>query len=247
VAGPIAVIPSRWGAQRFPGKPLALLRGKPMVRHVVDRCTEARCFELIIVATDDERIAEAVRGFGGQVLLTSPQCPSGTDRVAEVALTLEVSLDTPFVNVQGDEPAVHPEALRQLARAFDDPSVRMATLVRPLKEAERANPNVVKAVLDEASRALYFSRADVPFARSAVPELERWAHLGLYGYRKATLLELAGTPPTALERSESLEQLRALGHGVPLLCVKTTHASQAVDVPADVALAEAELVALANR
>lgn len=244
MAGPIAVIPSRFGAQRFPGKPLALLRGKPMVQHVVDRCAEARCFDRVVVATDDERIAAAVRAFSGEVVLTSPDCASGTDRVAEVARALGLSADTPFVNVQGDEPAIHPESLHQVARAFDDAAVQMATLVRPLEEAERANPNVVKVVLDESAHALYFSRADIPFARNPGVAVARWAHLGIYGYRQATLLRLASLAPTALEQAESLEQLRALGNGVRILCVKTKHGSQAVDVPGDVALAEAALDAL---
>lgn len=243
--GPIAVIPSRYAAQRFPGKPLAPLKGKPMVQHVWERCQEARCFARVVVATDDERIAAAVRGFGGEVALTSPACASGTDRVAEVARATAAADDAVFVNVQGDEPAIHPRALAALAPAFDDPAVQLATLVRPLREAERANPAVVKVVLDEAGFGLYFSRADIPFLRDpAAVAPPRWAHLGIYGYRKGTLLRLAALPPTALERAESLEQLRALGHGVRIACRVTEHESVAVDRPEDVPLAEAALAAL---
>lgn len=237
----IAVIPSRYASTRFPGKPLALIRGKPMVQHVVERCLEARSFDRVLVATDDARIAEAVRGFGGEVAMTSPACASGTDRVAEVARTLGLEGESVVVNVQGDEPALHPQALWALGQAFEDPSVQMATLVRALRDEERSNPTVVKAVLDEAGRALYFSRADLPFQRDPGATIERWAHVGIYGYRAATLARLATLAPTALEQTESLEQLRALGHGIAITCVKTKHGSAAVDRPEDVANAEAAL------
>ena len=237
----LAVIPSRFGAQRFPGKPLAPLLGKPMVQHVYERCVEAGCFSRVIVATDDARIEATVRGFGGEAQRTSPTCASGTDRVAEVAAALALPPDTVVVNVQGDEPAVHPASLATLARAFDEAGVEMATLVRPLHDHERPNPNVVKVVRDEAGFGLYFSRADIPSTRNADVPLARWAHLGLYGYRAALLARLAAWPPTALEQVESLEQLRALFHGVRILCRETPHATQAVDVPDDVPLAEAAL------
>ena len=238
-----AVIPARHAASRFPGKPLALLLGRPMVEHVVRRCEEASCFEAVVVATDDDRIAQAVRDFGGKAVMTSPSCHSGTDRVAEVARTSSGAADDVFVNVQGDEPAIHPSSLQALARAFADPTVQMATLVRPLSEHERLNPNVVKVVRDEKGHALYFSRHDLPFSRDAHFELPRWAHVGIYGYRRQTLLKLASLPPTRLERAESLEQLRALGHGIGILCCETSHQTQAVDVPSDLPLAEAALVA----
>ncbi|GMU59181.1 MAG: 3-deoxy-manno-octulosonate cytidylyltransferase [Myxococcaceae bacterium] len=238
---PIAVIPARYGAQRFPGKPLALIAGKPMVQHVYERCGEARCFRRVLVATDDGRVVDAVKAFGGEAVLTSPACASGTDRVAEVARALSLAPEAVVVNVQGDEPAVHPESLSLLAKAFESDAVEMATLVRPLLEEERANPNVVKVVRDEAGRGLYFSRADIPFQRDAGAPVKRWAHLGLYGYRAHVLERLSALSPTALEKTESLEQLRALGHGVAIACVETRHATQAVDTPADVPLAEAAL------
>ncbi|MEW5740781.1 MAG: 3-deoxy-manno-octulosonate cytidylyltransferase [Myxococcota bacterium] len=241
---PIAVIPARFAAQRFPGKPLALIAGKPMVQHVYERCSEARCFRRVLVATDDTRIVNVVKGFGGEAVLTSPSCASGTDRVAEVARSLGLAPEAVVVNVQGDEPAVHPESLSLLTRAFEADDVEMATLVRPLLEEERGNPNVVKVVRDEKGRALYFSRADLPFQRDVGGVVQRWAHLGLYGYRAHVLERLSGLAPTALEKCESLEQLRALGNGVEIVCVETRHATQAVDTPADVPLAEAALLRL---
>ena len=246
MSAPVAVIPSRYAAQRFPGKPLALISGKPMVQHVVQRCLEANCFSRVVVATDDERIRAAVQSFGGEAVMTSPTCASGTDRVAEVAEQLRLSDLEVLINVQGDEPAVHPKSLETLAQAFEDTSVQMATLVRTLEESERGNPNVVKAVLDEVGNALYFSRAELPFQRDpSGPVPDRWAHVGLYGYRVTVLRRLATLPQTKLEKAESLEQLRALGHGIRISCKVTPHHSQAVDRPEDVPLAEAALARLA--
>lgn len=233
---PVAVIPSRYASVRFPGKPLALLLGQPMVQHVYQRCAESDAFSRIVVATDDERIAAAVRAFGGEVALTSPSCASGTDRVAEVARQ-RVEGEV-FVNVQGDEPLVHPEALRTLAAAFADPAVEMATLVRPLEENERENPNVVKVVRDRQGRALYFSRADLPYDRDRKGGIARFGHIGLYGYRRATLLRIASLPVTPLEEVEKLEQLRALENGIAIHCFDTPHRGMGVDTPADLAAAE---------
>ena len=238
---PVAVIPARWGSTRFPGKPLVRLAGRPLVVHVLEACRRSGAFSDVRVATDDERIVAAVSEAGGAVERTAAHHPSGTDRVAEVAARLPSAVEV-VVNVQGDEPLVHPEALRALAAAFDDPGVEMATLIRPLGEEERANPNVVKAVVNLRFDALYFSRADVPFGRDGSP-VTRWAHQGLYGYRRATLLRLASLPPTPLERAEALEQLRALENGIRIRCVPTTHASIGVDTPEDLARAEALLAA----
>jgi 3-deoxy-manno-octulosonate cytidylyltransferase (CMP-KDO synthetase) len=239
-----AVIPARWASTRFPGKPLAKLNGKPMVEHVYRRAIEARCFDSVVVATDDQRVVEAVRAFGGEVALTSPDCASGTDRAAEVVRTLS-RVDV-IVNLQGDEPALPPAALRTVALAFEDPAVELCTLVRRLEPDERQNPNVVKVVLDQAGHALYFSRADIPFER-ADAGAQRWAHVGLYGYRRDVLLKLAALPPTTLEKTEGLEQLRALGAGIRITCKPTGHRARGVDVPEDVADAEAALRALEAR
>jgi len=240
-----AVIPARYASTRFPGKPLVLINGKPMVQQVVERCHEAGCFARVVVATDDQRIEAAVRGFGGDVLLTSASHPTGTDRVAEVARLLGLAGTDVVVNIQGDEPALHPDSLRALVRLFDSPEVALGTLVRPLADEERSKPTVVKVVLDEARRALYFSRADLPFQRDATTApIQRWAHVGLYGYRATTLQRLSTLPPTPLELTEALEQLRALGHGLRFHTAVTTHASAAVDVPQDLPAAEAAVRAL---
>jgi 3-deoxy-manno-octulosonate cytidylyltransferase (CMP-KDO synthetase) len=236
---PVAIIPARWGSTRFPGKPLVRLAGRPLVVHVLDACRRSGAFSEVRVATDDERIAAAVSEAGGLVDRTRSDHPSGTDRVAEVAARLPPAVEV-VVNVQGDEPLVHPEALRALAAAFDDPAVEMATLIRPLEEGERDNPNVVKAVVELRSDALYFTRADVPFSRDGGPAT-RWAHQGLYGYRRATVQRLASLAPTPLERAESLEQLRALENGIRIRCVPTPYTSIGVDTPEDLARAEALL------
>jgi 3-deoxy-manno-octulosonate cytidylyltransferase (CMP-KDO synthetase) len=236
-----AVIPARFASTRFPGKPLTLIGGKPMIEHVWNRCQEARAFSEVLVATDDTRIAEVVGRFGGRAVMTSAHCPTGTDRVAEVARGRpEVDV---WINVQGDEPLVDPNSLRTLAGLFTDAAVQMATLVRPLEAAEVASPNVVKAVLAQNGDALYFSRAALPFVREAADAgaVRRWAHLGLYGYRRDTLLRLATLPETPLERAEKLEQLRALEHGIRIRCGQVQGHTVAVDVPEDVAKVEALL------
>jgi 3-deoxy-manno-octulosonate cytidylyltransferase (CMP-KDO synthetase) len=238
---PVAVIPARYASTRFPGKPLALIAGKTMIEHVWRRCRQAGVFADVLVATDDRRIQDEVARFGGTAVMTSPDCATGTDRVAEVArrrADIEV-----WVNVQGDEPLVDPESLKVLARLFADPDVQMGTLVRPLAPEEETSPHVVKAVLALNGDALYFSRACLPFVREpgAGAGLRRWAHLGLYGYRRSALMRLAGLTATPLEEAEKLEQLRALEHGLRIRCGQVTGRSVAVDVPEDVARVEAVL------
>lgn len=237
---PIAIIPARWASTRFPGKPLALLAGRPLVLHVLEACRRSGAFSDVIVATDDERIAAAVTESGGRAERTSPDHASGMDRVAEVAGRLPGGDGEVVVNVQGDEPLVRAESLRALVAAFEDSSVEMATLIRPLDEEERHRREVVKAVVDLKGDALYFSRVDLPSSGDGAA-VERWAHQGLYGYRRATLARLARLPPTPLERSEALEQLRALEHGIRIRCVQTTFRSVGVDTPEDLARAEALL------
>lgn len=236
----VAVIPSRYGSVRLPAKPLALIAGKPLVQHVWERCVESGAFAEVIVATDDLRIVEAVQKFGGTAVMTSQFNKSGTDRVAEVA-RLRPEL-THFVNVQGDEPLVAPDMLQSLAGAFEDPEVQMVTLVRPLEEEERPNPNIVKVVLTRTGDALYFSRADIPFQRDPGQGFpHRFAHLGLYGYTRETLLQLARLPASPLEDTEKLEQLRALECGMKIRCLMTLQGTIAVDTAEDVLKVEAEL------
>jgi 3-deoxy-manno-octulosonate cytidylyltransferase (CMP-KDO synthetase) len=216
----------------LPGKALATIAGRPMIEHVYRRAAEARSIDRVIVATDDSRIAEAVRAFGGEARMTSPAHPSGTDRLAEVAASLTCDV---IVNVQGDEPLIAPEMIDEAVAPFAaDPALEMSTLRRRIDdEAERHNPHVTKVVVDERGFALYFSRAPIPFTRDGCPPATAWRHIGLYVYRRDTLLRLASLPPVAIERAEALEQLRALAHGIAILCVETTRDAIGVDTPSD--------------
>jgi len=212
-----------------------------MVQHVVERCQASGVFQEVYVVTDDERIAQAARQCGAKALMTSEHCLTGSDRIAQALQQIACPAQALLVNVQGDEPALPPGALRQLVEAFE-PGFDMATLVRPLKAEEALSPHVVKVAISLQGRALYFSRALIPFARSeAVPAPPRWAHMGLYAYRPEALLRMAGHPPTPLEQSEALEQLRALEMGLSLQCIPCAYSSVAVDIPEDVPLAEAAL------
>ncbi len=224
----IVLIPAREQSQRLPGKPLADIAGKPMIVHVLERARRARGIERVLVATDSERIAAAVRAAGGEVAMTRPDCASGTDRCAEAARALDVDV---VVNVQGDEPLLDPAAIERLLEAFAEPQVRMATLARPLEPDELENPHVVKVVRDLRGDALYFSRAPIPYRRNegAAP----LAHVGIYGYRKDFLSLFAELSPTPLERTEGLEQLRALEHGHRIRVLVTAYRSIGVDTPED--------------
>ncbi len=236
----LAVIPARYTSTRFPGKPLAPIAGRPMVAHVVERAREAACFDEVIVATDDERIAAAAAAAGARPIMTG-ECRSGTDRVAHAVRDEPASV---VLNVQGDEPALPPENLRLLASYLrDNPGAAMATLALPGTPADLENPNIVKVVCDLKGRALYFSRAAIPYPRNPVEGLVL-RHVGLYGFQRDALLEFAAWPETDLERAEGLEQLRALAHGMPLHVLAAAADSVAVDVPGDVPRAEAALAAL---
>jgi 3-deoxy-manno-octulosonate cytidylyltransferase (CMP-KDO synthetase) len=246
----IAVIPARYASVRFPGKALVEVRGKPLVQHVWERARLLTSVDRVLVATDDERIAQVVRGFGGTVVMTSSTHPSGTDRVAEAMRGEEADL---VVNLQGDEPIFDPNAVDELVRVMDaDPAIQMGTLAHPIRDTEeREDINVVKVVVDQAGFALYFSRAPIPFRRRAglVTTLR---HLGLYVFRTGFLQRFATLSPTPLEQTETLEQLRALEHGVRIRVVVTPHVSLGVDTPADVTrlttyLADAEAAATRKR
>jgi len=203
-----------------------------MIEHVYRRAAASSAVSQVMVATDDVRIAAAVTMFGGQVRLTSPDHLSGTDRLAEVAASLNCDV---VVNVQGDEPLLDPRAITEAVAPFKDPSISMTTLYRRIEDpADLTNPNVVKVVVDRAGFALYFSRSPIPYLRDprgGWPPLYR--HIGLYAYRRTTLLVLASLDPTPLERAESLEQLRALEHGIRIKTVQTAYDSMGVDTPED--------------
>ncbi len=231
-AAVIAIIPARYASTRLPGKALADIGGRPMIEHVYRRTSEARSVSSVIVATDDERIQRAVIAFGGNAVLTSPHHPSGTDRLAEVAASLTCGI---VVNVQGDEPLIEPAIIDSAVEPLQtDPTLEMSTLRRRLDQrADIDNPNITKVVVDRDGYALYFSRAPIPYVRSGAPAARTWGHVGLYVYRRACLLRLASLPPTDLERSEALEQLRALEHGIRIKAIETSHEAIGVDTPDD--------------
>jgi 3-deoxy-manno-octulosonate cytidylyltransferase (CMP-KDO synthetase) len=237
VPNAVIIIPARYASTRFPGKALAELWGKPLIQHVYERARQARSSERVIVATDDERIARAARGFGAEVAMTSAEHPSGTDRVAEVARGIEAEL---IVNVQGDEPLIEPRAIDAAVRPLmADRTIPMGTLCCPVDSVEElANPNVVKVVVDREGFALYFSRLPIPFVRDAGADVRRYRHIGLYAYRREFLLELAGLEPTPLEEAEKLEQLRALEHGHRIKVTRVASAWPGVDTAEELARLE---------
>lgn len=227
----VAIIPARYHATRLPGKPLALIAGHPMVEHVYRRASAARLVSAVLVATDDPRIAEAVDAFGGTAVMTRADHPSGTDRLAEVAEHLDCEI---VVNVQGDEPLLDPASVdAAVAACLDDPGVNISTLRTPLADEDAANFNVVKVVINLKGDALYFTRNAVPHFRAGQPRGQAWRHLGLYVYRRTTLLALSRLQPTPLERAEGLEQLRALEHGLSIRTVATAATAPSVDTADD--------------
>src|SRR6267142_230291 len=237
----VGIIPARFASTRFPGKPLALIAGKPLIQHVVEQCQRAKSLSEVIVATDDTRIWEVAQNFC-RVEMTRPEHPSGSDRIAEVCERCECDA---IVNIQGDEPLIEPSAIDAVANVLAQNE--MSTAATQIKNpAELDNPNIVKVVVNAGGRALYFSRRTIPYLREAAsgsvseqlaafPFLK---HLGIYGYRRETLLRLVRFPPSPLEQAEKLEQLRALENGIPIAVVKVNYESVGVDVPADVARVE---------
>ncbi len=228
----LAVLPARWGSTRFPGKPLHLIAGKPLIQHVWERCKGCTRLDEILVATDDERILQAVENFGGRAVMTSPDHSTGTDRIAEAARAVPQA--THIINIQGDEPLIDPALIDELAAAMTaDPLLDMATAANPLDPADPAvnDPNVVKVVIALDGRALYFSRSPLPFYRNAVAGLPVLRHKGIYAYRRDFLETFVTWPPTPLETAESLEQLRALENGASILVIETRDASPGVDTP----------------
>lgn len=229
----VAVIPARLAATRLPNKPLADIGGKPMIQHVYERAARAARIADVLVATPDAAIADAVRAFGGQVALTSPDHPTGTDRVAEAVYDLPDDVSV-IVNVQGDEPLLDPQTVDAVAGALlDNPSVVMASLMCPLPPGRENDPNVVKVVCDLGGFALYFSRSPLPYRRNPDAPYAPRQHVGLYAYRRDFLETLTGLAPTPLEQTESLEQLRALEHGYRIKMVETDRAPESVDTSED--------------
>ncbi|MBI2361678.1 MAG: 3-deoxy-manno-octulosonate cytidylyltransferase [Deltaproteobacteria bacterium] len=250
----VAIIPARYDSVRFPGKPLALIGRKPMIQHVYESAAQTPGLDRILVATDDRRILEAVRGFGGEAVLTSRAHTSGTDRLAEISKKLKAEW---VVNVQGDLPFVRPQTIaRALQPLWRNRSIPMGTARTPIFDHEEwCNPNVVKVVTDAKGFALYFSRAPIPYARdhapcrngasgaARVPAGGIWGyrHVGVYAYRRDFLLKFARLRPTPLERTEGLEQLRALGHGYRIRVADVDEPSVEVDTPEDLSKAQTYL------
>jgi 3-deoxy-manno-octulosonate cytidylyltransferase (CMP-KDO synthetase) len=229
----VGAIPARYGSTRLPGKPLLPIAGRPMIEHVYTRVARASGLERVVVLTDDERIARAVEAFGGEWEMTPADCASGTDRIAWAARRWDAAAASAIINIQGDEPLIDPEEISRLAAHLaahpQDPVVTLAT---PAAPEEMANPNAVKVVLARDGSALYFSRSAIPYPRGeggAAP----LKHLGVYGYQREALLRLADLPPAPLERSESLEQLRALENGIPIRVLVVDRASIGVDTAED--------------
>jgi 3-deoxy-manno-octulosonate cytidylyltransferase (CMP-KDO synthetase) len=235
----LAVIPARYGSQRFPGKPLADLGGKPVIQHVYERTLRARGLDATIVATDDERIAGAVRAFGGRVAMTRSDHKSGTERAAEVARSMPSA--ELILNIQGDEPFVDPASIEALLLALDAPAhPSFVTLREPLDEADSDRPHVVKVVTTLSGDALYFSRAPIPYRRDRLPA-SVFRHVGLYGFRREGLLWFASLAPTPLEGSEGLEQLRILEHGGRIFVAEAHGHTLSIDTPEDLERAKTRL------
>jgi 3-deoxy-manno-octulosonate cytidylyltransferase (CMP-KDO synthetase) len=233
----LGIIPSRYAASRFPGKPLAIIAGKPLIQHVIERCQQATELSEVIVATDDTRIWEVAQNFC-RVEMTAPDHASGSDRIAEVAQRCPCDA---IVNIQGDEPLIEPNVIDVVARALaHDEMSTAATVIKTPDEYD--NPNVVKVIVNAAGRALYFSRRTIPYLREAASRSvsEQLAafpflkHLGIYGYRRETLLRLVKFPVSPLEQAEKLEQLRALENGIHIAVMKVDYDTVGVDVPSDV-------------
>lgn len=228
------IIPARYASSRFPGKPLALIHGKPMVQWVYERVQSSEVRDLV-VATDDERIATCVRGFGGRVVMTSPDHASGTDRCGEAALSLEPADHDVVINIQGDEPLISPKEIHLLASAFEDHSVQIATLVNPFHDDTLLhNPNVVKVVKAKNGNVLYFSRQPIPYLRDGgTAPAQYYRHIGIYAYRYGVLNEIVNLPTSGLENSEKLEQLRWLENGYTIRALECDYQGIGVDTPED--------------
>lgn len=228
----IGVIPARFGSTRFPGKPLALINGKPMIQHVYEQVSKSKFIDQIVIATDNENIIKTVEGFGGQAVMTREDHETGSDRISEVTSMVEGDF---FVNIQGDEPLIDPRLIDDLVKtALEEKGqvvVTAKTLIHDYEDV--SNPNVVKVVTDKMQNALYFSRSGIPFNRSN-KEFDYYKHLGIYGYPKSILNEFVKLPQTHLEEVEMLEQLRLLENGYSIKVIETKYNAIGVDTPEDI-------------
>ena len=239
----VGIIPARYQSSRFPGKPLIDLKGKTMIQRVYEGVQKSKVISEVIVATDDQRIVDAVSNFGGKVALTSDLHTTGTDRCGELAKDLDTDV---IINIQGDEPLVDYRQLDALAQVFENEKVQIATLgIKGVTQDEMQNPNRIKIVLGEENKALYFSRSAIPnterASKEAIQEFDFFRHIGVYAYRKNTLLELINLQKTQLEQIESLEQLRWMYYGYPIHVVETDIETPNIDVPEDVEKVHSQL------
>ena len=253
----VGIIPARWGSTRFPGKPLHSIAGKPLLKHVWERCRRSKSLDLVVIATDDMRIASAAFDWGAEVALTSPKHSTGTNRAAEVAR--KTKQFAYVVNIQGDEPLIDPRLIDKLVQKLrSDPKVGVVTAAHPFKNpADAFSPHQVKVVLDLRGNALYFSRAPIPAPQNdrpkglvSMPRSDRGMflrHQGIYGFRRETLLQFVRWKPSRLERAESLEQLRALENGVKVHVLVTATGSPGIDTPEDAMALEQKLARAKRR
>lgn len=226
----VIVIPARYQSSRFPGKPLADIHGKPMIQHVYERSCQAGCSDRVVVATDDRRIADAVTGFGGEVIMTASDHPSGTDRVVEVSRLIRANI---YINVQGDEPLIRPDDIDLLAQSMvADPSCQVGTLCHQIPIQEALDANTVKMIVSHTGSVLYFSRGLIPYSSNSAFPPEYIKHIGIYAYRAGILAKYNTLPLSALENRERLEQLRLLEADLPIKAVRTTRTGPGVDTPA---------------
>jgi 3-deoxy-manno-octulosonate cytidylyltransferase (CMP-KDO synthetase) len=234
----IGIIPARFASTRFPGKPLIDIGGKSMIQRVYEQCKKAETLSDVIVATDDERIAEHVKKFGSKVAMTATHHQSGTDRCAEVVQTYNGLCDA-VINIQGDEPFIDPTQIDALAFAFEKPHVQLATMKKKLvSEADIQNPNMVKVIANSLGDAIYFSRSPIPYRRNPEAHIVYYKHIGIYGYRKETLLEITQLPLGNLEQAENLEQLRWVEKNYRITLVETDIENIAIDTPDDLTRVE---------
>lgn len=232
----IAIIPSRFGSKRFNGKPLSLIKNKPMIQWVYEQAKKAQNIDQVVVATDDERIFKTVKDFGGQAMMTSSDLKSGTDRVAQTANLLNAGPDEVIINIQGDQPVFNPECIDQMTAPFKkDPDILMSTLAfQIMDKKEITNPSDVKVTFDDNGMALYFSRSQIPYPRDDDSDTVFYKHLGFYAYKKKFLDIISSLEGTRLENIEKLEQLRVLEYGYKIKVVVTQHDSLSVDIPEDI-------------